>query len=218
MADKFYDEFGRIADKDVAHEVANLEKPARDRELELKRQVGVGLTKEQEGNVALMADLKAKYPDAFIGHVDDKGREVLVLKLRIPLPPPEEQERDIVGGRVFVFTQNGAFGIQERTEGRYWTVWSDLDLNKITDIASGPPVSWLGDVMMVPVHPVFGKDQKLTTQMLAYVKSFSLAELISDRVAKPLSKILATADESGRKQRERAAQRIPTVRTLLQKL
>lgn len=42
----------------TAQELAYLEKPARDREAELKRQEQTGLTKEQEGNVAILEGLQ----------------------------------------------------------------------------------------------------------------------------------------------------------------
>ena len=68
-----------IKDSGAAQELAYLEKPARDREAELKRQEQTGLTKEQEGNVAILEGLQEKYPKAFNEIIDDKGRKVLTL-------------------------------------------------------------------------------------------------------------------------------------------
>ncbi len=56
-----------------------MEKPARDREAGLKRQEQTGLTKEQEGNIAILEGLQEKYPKAFNEIIDDKGRKVLTL-------------------------------------------------------------------------------------------------------------------------------------------
>jgi len=81
MTDGFYNELGRIADKDVASEVANLEKPARAREAELKRQIEIGLTPDQEKNIAIMELIKTKYPDAFEARIDDNGRQILVVDM-----------------------------------------------------------------------------------------------------------------------------------------
>jgi hypothetical protein len=84
--EQFYDEGaederdrGRIKGVDKAQEIAKLEKPARDRESELRRQTETGLTQEQRDNLQIMKGLKEKYPDAFESVIDDKGREAMFL-------------------------------------------------------------------------------------------------------------------------------------------
>lgn len=85
MGDAFYTEQGRIKDVDQAHEVANLvvdkgTRVAEAREMELKRQTETGLTDEERNNLAIMAGVKEKYPDAFDAVIDPKGREFLRLR------------------------------------------------------------------------------------------------------------------------------------------
>lgn len=75
----FYTPEGQVADKKVAEELAYLEKPARDREAELKRQYETGLTEQQRANIEIMNGIEEKYPLAFQKYVDLKGRKILTL-------------------------------------------------------------------------------------------------------------------------------------------
>lgn len=70
-----------VKDSGAATELAYLEKPARDREAELKRQEQTGLTKEQENNVTIMEGLQEKYPKAFEEVIDDEGRKIQTLNV-----------------------------------------------------------------------------------------------------------------------------------------
>lgn len=103
MGDAFYTEQGQIKDVGQAHEVANLvvdkgTRVAEAREMELKRQTETGLTDEERNNLAIMAGVKEKYPDAFDCIIDSKGREFSRIR---------ESYIDTHGDSVKYFTQYG---------------------------------------------------------------------------------------------------------------
>jgi hypothetical protein len=121
--EQFYDEEGRIKSPDQAQEIAKLEKPARDRELELKKQTETGLTQEQRDNLQIMKGLKEKYPDAFESVIDDKGREVMIIA------------HEPFGFRHFgdsnpVFTQNGVVYLHLNT---FMNI-RNIDFTKVMDL------------------------------------------------------------------------------------
>jgi len=53
-----YDEEERIQSKDVAHEIANLEKPAREREIALENEAKSGISPEEGINLSIIASLE----------------------------------------------------------------------------------------------------------------------------------------------------------------
>lgn len=71
---------GRIEDPNVAREIANLERPARDRELGLEVQARTGLTENEKFHLELMAGVREHYPHAFESTIDPQGREVMRLR------------------------------------------------------------------------------------------------------------------------------------------
>lgn len=68
---------GQVADKNVAEELAYLQKPAMDRETALRKEFDTGLTETQRANIEIMDGIEAKYPLALEKCIDDKGRKVL---------------------------------------------------------------------------------------------------------------------------------------------
>ncbi|KKU02864.1 MAG: hypothetical protein UX99_C0020G0003 [Candidatus Amesbacteria bacterium GW2011_GWB1_47_26] len=90
MADEFHvsegPDKGRVTnDQGRAQELAGLEatkgrNAALAREGELKRQMETGSTDDERNNLAIMAGVKEKYPDACDAVVDSKGREFLRLR------------------------------------------------------------------------------------------------------------------------------------------
>lgn len=70
---------GQVADKNVAEELAYLQKPAMDRETALRKEFDTGLTETQRANIEIMEGIEQKYPLALEKHIDDKGRKVLHL-------------------------------------------------------------------------------------------------------------------------------------------
>lgn len=117
-----YDSEGKIQEPKKAEELAYLEKPARDREAELKRQEQTGLTKEQEGNVAILEGLQEKYPKAFNEAIDDKGRKVLTLNVWGDLA-------NRLAGRKVVISREGVFSIS----GDVSYGDGDLDTTRLID-------------------------------------------------------------------------------------
>ncbi len=116
MADAFLTESGQIRDPDKAHDIANLEIPARERELELKRQDETNLTKEERENLAIMAKYSEKYPDAFEKRLEDgSGREILVVDTNVF----SGHSLDGVDG-VLYFTQEGFFRLAGSNFGNFW--------------------------------------------------------------------------------------------------
>lgn len=99
---------GQIDDPGVAWEVAHLEKPARDREIELERQLCVGLTQEQEDNIALMNGLQEKYPKVFKEQIDGEGRKALTVKI------VGEPARKLGGVNQLIICQEGFFGVSDK--------------------------------------------------------------------------------------------------------
>ncbi|OGM33741.1 hypothetical protein A3D01_06415 [Candidatus Woesebacteria bacterium RIFCSPHIGHO2_02_FULL_39_13] len=123
MVDEFYTPEGQIKDPNAAQEVATLEKPARDRELELRRQATEGVSERERGFLEIMTGLKVKYPDAFEVHVDDKGREVLVM------PPVLGSRATRFSSQETIFTQGGVMGIDATQKVE------DLNLTNLVDLA-----------------------------------------------------------------------------------
>ena len=101
MVEQFYTPEGKIADKDKAHEIANLEKPARDREAALAREAEVGLTAEQEKWKKLVDGIEKQFPNAFI-EVIDGGERVLVAVIDDNMKP-----------KLLVCSQDGIFETYE---------------------------------------------------------------------------------------------------------
>ena len=92
----FYNEHGQVADPAKAQEIANLEKPARDRELSLNKEHVEGLTEEQKKNIEIMDGVEKKYPNAFETIEHDSGK---VLWGKKP------------GGGSVILSKEGVFGI-----------------------------------------------------------------------------------------------------------
>ncbi len=129
MEDKFYDDSGRIKNPEAAHDIANLEKPAKDRELELRRQAETNLTKEERENLAIMAKYSEKYPDAFEKQmVDSLGREVLVVDTGVF----SGKARGGLDGALY-FTQEGFFQLASSQYGNFALV--ELPADEAVELA-----------------------------------------------------------------------------------
>ena len=110
----------RIEDENVAHEIANLEIPARDREKHLKELEEGGFEDDtQRTNIAICEAMQPKYPDAFRVHIDSRGRKILELE--------ELFDRS----EVVLMTERGVIGIY--IEGRGAGTYENIDFDLITD-------------------------------------------------------------------------------------
>jgi hypothetical protein len=150
---------GRIADPNVAQEIANLEKPARDLELGLERQAQIGLNPEQEKNVELMKGLEEKYPKAFQHAVDSKGRKILFTEVR-------GQPAGVLGSGSLLISQEGIYGLSTTSWGSSFEL-NDLNLTATLDAVANrqdefktAQGGWLG----------FKKDSVLTESGVAKVR------------------------------------------------
>lgn len=76
--DTAHEKKGWIADIDKAHDLANLESPARNVELRMEREANTGMTDEQRENRKIMTELKENYPNAFEQKVASDGSAILV--------------------------------------------------------------------------------------------------------------------------------------------
>ncbi|MDO8488280.1 MAG: hypothetical protein Q7S31_03115 [bacterium] len=124
MEDTLYNEFGQIKDKKTAHEIANLERPARDRELELRRQAETNLTTAERENLAIMAKYQEKYPEAFEKKIlDSSGRQVLVVDTGLSNGQAEGNGLD----GVLYFTQEGFFRLTMSDYGNFALVGLPAD-------------------------------------------------------------------------------------------
>lgn len=134
----FYNEHGQIADQNTGHEIASLEQPARDRELELRRQQETGLTEEEKNNIAIMEGIKEKYPLAIrYSIVDPRGRQYLIIE-------PYQEWQSMADSKLVLTPQAGILYITYQptnqkeylslTEGNMWKKWSDhIDLAGVAD-------------------------------------------------------------------------------------
>ncbi|MFH2118281.1 MAG: hypothetical protein ABII10_00890 [Candidatus Paceibacterota bacterium] len=163
-ASTFYDqgehdegEKGRIADPEVAHELADVQATqgvnARiTREEELKRQHEDGKTDEEKNNNKLMDLLKEKYPDAFLDIIDSKGRRLL-LSLRQKRSTASETESfsDIA------YAEAGAYAVNSNEVANPNKIISTLDvINKF-----GGQVDGLIDCMKEEHTASSGKSYRL---------------------------------------------------------
>ena len=119
---EFLDKTGRIAEVAPAEELAHLEKPARDRELNLKKEAEEGLTAEQKKNIEIMDGVEQKYPHAFKTIQDESGKVLWGIR---------------PGGGSIIFGKEGVFRIYGETmpEG----LRDDLiDEKKLAELVNDP--------------------------------------------------------------------------------
>lgn len=122
-APSFYTKEGQIAKPAPAEELAHLEKPARDRELNLKKESEGGLTAEQKKNIKIMNGVEQKYPHAFKTIQNESGKVLWGQKPG--------------GGGSIIFGKEGVFRIYGETMPEGFDAKS-IDEKKLAEMVNDP--------------------------------------------------------------------------------
>lgn len=188
----FYDKEGRIKDVGKAREIAELEKPAQDRELKLREETESGLTQREEDNLAIMEGLEQKYPHAFEPKIDDKGRKALVLREALLLSHANG----------LVLTQEGHLAINTTD----WRVFENIDYVALLEFAKGEEERFeergfrdpQGRIDWKRVDHVF----KGTFSVSRVAPSVGLIDIKDDRIQRELKEAFAKGEEVAKRREE----------------
>jgi len=133
---------GRIADPGEAQELANLEKPARDREITMEKEHETGLTEEERKNIEVMQGVKKKYPNLETADTEYG-----------PMVVATERNAHMTGS-MFVFTQKGLFRVN--SPGKH----ERIDRNKLGSllIDRGDSIGEPGNFYGYPPEMVYKDD------------------------------------------------------------